>query len=177
MLSSLSLVQCALAFATTTFSQHNQYQLNLPLKQPVAFDESEFCKSPLFSLHRDLVNIESISGNEQAVGDFLEAYLRSHNYTVERQYLDPPPTNLLDLQAEKLREQKPRFNLLAYPGENRQTPVLLSSVSTLSEPCPLWYGLLSLNMLPDQKADGHLAASDKSCRFNICLGVAMLTPR
>lgn len=127
MLSSLSLVQCALAFATTTFSQHNQYQSNLALKQPVAFDELEFCKSPLFSLHRDLVNIESISGNEQAVGDFLEAYLRSHNYTVERQYLDPPPTNLLDLQAEKLREQKPRFNLLAYPGENRQTPVLLSS--------------------------------------------------
>lgn len=171
MLSTLCLVYCALAFATTTFSQHDQYQLNLALEQPVAFDESDFGKSPLFSLQRDLVNIQSISGNEEAVGEFLDAYLRSHNYTVERQYLDPLPTNLHAVQAEKLRKQKPRFNLLAYPGENRETPVLLSSVSTLSAPCSLslWYLILNLDMLPVQKPMICLAVSDTSCKFRLVL--------
>ena len=129
------LVHCALVFTITTFSQHIQYQLNPALEQPLAFHESQSSESPLFSLHKTLVNIESISGNEQAVGEFLEAYLISHNYTVERQYLHPLPRSLPSSQAEELREQKQRFNLLAYPGENRQTPVLLSSVSTPSERC------------------------------------------
>ncbi len=140
------LVHCTLVFATTTFSQHIQYQFNLPLEEPARLDDSQLSKNPLFSLHKDLVNIESISGNEQAVGKFLEAYLKSHNYTVERQYLDPLPKSLQDSQAEVLEEQKQRFNLLAYPGERRQTAVLLSSVSTRSEPCfSSLYPLLSLN--------------------------------
>lgn len=122
------LVYCALAFITTTASQRIQYQLNLALDQPVQFDDSELSKHSLFSLHKDLVNIESISGNEQAVGEYLEAYLKFYNYTVERQYVHPLPTSL------KIGEQKQRFNLLAYPGQERQTPVLLSSVSALSEP-------------------------------------------
>lgn len=138
------LVHCALAFATTTFSQHIQSQLNLGLEQPVGLNDFELSKNALFSLHKTLVNIESISGNEQAVGEFLESYLRSHNYTVERQNVDPLPTGLQHPQAGELRRHKQRFNLLAYPGENRQTPVLLSSVSTLSEPCsPVLYPLLT----------------------------------
>ena len=129
------LVHCTLVFATTTFSQQVQYQFNLPLEEPAGLDDSRLSKNPLFSLHKILVNIESISGNEQAVGKFLEAYLKSHNYTVERQYLDPLPKSLQDSQTDVRKEQKQRFNLLAYPGENRQTPVLLSSVSTRSEQC------------------------------------------
>ena len=127
------LVHCALAFATLTFSQHFQYPSNLRLEQPLRLDEHELSNNALFSLHKSLVDIESISGNEQAVGEFLQAYLKSHNYTVERQYLDHLPSSLQDSQAGELREQKQRFNLLAYPGDNRQTPVLLSSVSTISE--------------------------------------------
>lgn len=141
------LVYCALAFVTTTISQRIQYQLNLALDQPVQFDDSGLSKHSLFSLHKDLVNIESISGNEQAVGEYLEAYLKSHNYTVERQYVHPLPTSLQNFQARKIREQKQRFNLLAYPGQKRQTPVLLSSVSAPSEPSsPFLYHLLSLNI-------------------------------
>lgn len=148
MLITKRLVHFALAFAivTLTFSQHIQYQPNLPLEQPVRLDNSESSKNPLFSLHKNLVNIESISGNEQAIGEFLEAYLKFHNYTVERQYLHPLPQSLRESQAEELNGQKQRFNLLAYPGENRQTPVLLSSVSTRSGPCSSFlYRLLSLN--------------------------------
>lgn len=135
------LLHCALAFATTTFSEAIQYQSNLALDQTVQFDDSGLSKHSLFSLHRDLVNIESISGNEQAVGEFLEAYLKSHYYTVERQYVNSLPTSSRSLQAGEGRGQRQRFNLLAYPGQKRQTPVLLSSVSALRSHllsfCPL----------------------------------------
>lgn len=81
---------------------------------------------PLISLHRDLVKIESISGNEHHVGDYLYHYLRKHNFTVEKQHVDSLHTaakGLGDAHAEK----HPRFNLLAYPGERRNTRILLSS--------------------------------------------------
>ncbi|CAF9904365.1 MAG: hypothetical protein ALECFALPRED_007538 [Alectoria fallacina] len=120
------LVHCALTFATTTFSHYIQSQPRPQIERPIRLEESELSKDSLFSLHQNLINIESISGNEQTVGEFLEAYLKSHNYTVERQYVDPLPTSLQDFRAEE-PNQKQRFNLLAYPGENRQTPVLLSS--------------------------------------------------
>ena len=120
------LVHCALIFATTTFSHYIQSQLHPEIELPIGLEESESSKDSLFSLHQNLINIESISGNEQTVGEFLEAYLKSHNYTVERQYVDPLPTSLHDFRAEEPK-QKQRFNLLAYPGEKRQTPVLLSS--------------------------------------------------
>ena len=94
------------------------YELYVPgFDQPVASVEIGIDKSPLFSLHRDLVNIESISNNEHNVGVFLESYLIDRNYTVERQYLD-------FIQSKK---KNARFNLLAYAGSKRQTPVLLTS--------------------------------------------------
>ena len=107
-----------LALATLAYTYELQYGLHAPgFEQPVASDEFEIDKSPLFSLHRDLVNIESISNNEHNVGVFLESYLKDHNYTVERQYID-------FIQSKK---KNARFNLLAYPGSKRQTPVLLTS--------------------------------------------------
>lgn len=162
------LVHSALAFATTTFSQHIRYSPNLQLEQPLRLGESEISNNPLFSLHKKLVNIESISGNEQAVGEFLEAYLKSHNYTVERQYLDPLPTSLRDSHAEEFKDtQKQRFNLLAYPRENRQTPVLLSSVSTLSEPSsPSLSRILSLNTCSWSKKPKHLFQSSSDVPLN-----------
>ena len=107
-----------LALATLAYAYNFQYGQFVPdLERPVASAEIEIDKSPLFSLHRDLVNIESISNNEHNVGVFLESYLKDHNYTVERQYID-------FIQSKK---KNARFNLLAYPGSKRQTPVLLTS--------------------------------------------------
>ena len=117
----------ASAFPTKTLSLHFQYPLTLQPEQPFSLDASDPNKNPLFSLHKSLVNIESISGNEQAIGEFLEAFLKSKNYTVDRQYLGLVPTN--HQHSPLLGRHKQRFNLLAYPGEKRQTPVLLSSVS------------------------------------------------
>ena len=123
-------IHCLLASVVLTFSLQIQYQSNPGIERPIGLDGGGSSNNPLFTLHKDLVNIESITGNEQAVAKFLEAYLTAHNYTVERQYLDPLPKRS---QAGELRKQKSRFNLLAYLGETRQTPLLLSSVRTLSE--------------------------------------------
>ena len=76
--------------------------------------------SPLLSLHKDLVDIESISGNENSVGKYLHAYLTSHNFTVETQLVDA-------LKSPNHSEQPPRYNLLAYRGQSRHTRVLVSS--------------------------------------------------
>lgn len=122
---------CLLAFITTTFSQHIQYPLTPAVEQSSQLDDPELRNNPLYSLHKNLVNLESISGNERAAGEYLEAYLTSHNYTVIRQNLEPLPRSFGRHQAQIVGPQKQRFNLLAYPGERRQTPILLSSVSTL----------------------------------------------
>ena len=107
-----------LALATLAYTYELQYGLHAPgFEQPVASNEIAIDKSPLFSLHRDLVNIESVSNNEHNVGVFLESYLKDHNYTVERQYID----------CIQSKEKNARFNLLAYPGSKRQTPILLTS--------------------------------------------------
>ncbi|KAH4056247.1 hypothetical protein HBH64_066620 [Parastagonospora nodorum] len=63
----------------------------------------------LLHLHRKLVEIESITHNEQHVGDWLASYLKDHDYTVEKQ-----------------RITKDRFNILAY-GKKRETSILVSS--------------------------------------------------
>src|ERR1700712_2827970 len=58
-------------------------------------------ESELLYLHRKLVQIESISGNEKNVGDWLATYLEEHGLTVEKQHLSSN-----------------RFNVLAYPGKD-----------------------------------------------------------
>lgn len=122
---------CYWVLAITSFanSQFIAYAPTLKLEQPLQLSELEAGQSLLFSLHRSLVNIESISGNEHNVGAYLERLLRQYNYTVERQDIAP------DSSYDSTRKQ--RFNILAYPGHKRQTPVLLSShIDTV----PPYYG-------------------------------------
>lgn len=76
----------------------------------------------LIHLHRRLVEIESITHNEQHVGDWLAAYLEDLDYTVEKQQI-----------AEK------RFNILAY-GKKRETTILVSShIDTVPPFWPYYY--------------------------------------
>lgn len=63
--------------------------------------------SPLLSFHRDIVQIESISRNEQDVGDFITEFLQARNFTVFKQ---PLPV--------KGHDSRPRFNIYAYPANN-----------------------------------------------------------
>lgn len=70
----------------------------------------------LLTLHRQLIEIESVSGQEQEVGDWLFLYLKKHGMTVEKQYVADD-----------------RFNVFAYPGNSNKTDILLSShIDTVS---------------------------------------------
>jgi len=64
----------------------------------------------LLDLHRRLVEIESITGNEKKVGRWLASYLEKQNLTVELQEVG------ID-----------RFNVFAYPRGERKTQVLVTS--------------------------------------------------
>jgi acetylornithine deacetylase len=73
---------------------------------------------------RSLLDIESISGNDYDVRIYLIDYLRSRNFTVETQ--DVGPLHKPGNTSNKLNN-KPRFNVLSYPGNKRETRVMLSS--------------------------------------------------
>ncbi|KAJ4400012.1 hypothetical protein N0V91_008987 [Didymella pomorum] len=76
----------------------------------------------LLSLHKKLVEIESISDNELGIGTWLTSYLEDNGFTVEKQ---------------KVAEN--RYNLLAY-GSKRDTTILLSShIDTVPPYWPYYY--------------------------------------
>ncbi|KAF2810083.1 Zn-dependent exopeptidase [Mytilinidion resinicola] len=90
-----------------------QAALQLPRPQELSSESSIIpaeTSKELLSLHRKLVEIESISGNEDEVGHWLASYLESKNFTVELQ----------EVRAK-------RFNVFAYKGKNRKTPILVST--------------------------------------------------
>ena len=72
--------------------------------------------TPLLSLHRALIEIDSITGNEYEVGKYLVSYLEQHNFTVETQ------------EVEALASSNgPRRNILAWKGKQRKTRTLVTS--------------------------------------------------
>lgn len=91
-------------------------------QRPLHLEEELANSSPLLSLHRDLVKIESISSNEYAVGQYLQKYLNAHNFTVEAQTVTEMRT------ATGLEKTKhDRHNIIAYHGKKRKTRTLLTS--------------------------------------------------
>lgn len=78
-----------------------------PASDVTALDQAT--SKELLSLHKKLVEIESISDNELEIGTWLTSYLEGNGFTVERQEV-----------------AKDRYNLLAY-GSKRDTSILLSS--------------------------------------------------
>lgn len=75
----------------------------------------------LLTLHREIVKIESISGNEYKVGWWLVSYLKENGFNVETQRVGV---------GEK---GNTRFNVLAWPGEKKFTKLLVTShIDTVS---------------------------------------------
>ena len=72
--------------------------------------------TPLLKLHKALIDIESISGNEQEVGQYLISYLEKRNFTVETQ----------DVEAATF-SKGPRRNVFAFKGKKRKTRTLVTS--------------------------------------------------
>jgi len=73
----------------------------------------------LLGFHKNLTQIESISGNEKEVGQWLSESLASQGFHVEKQVLSEDPL---------------RFNVLAWPGSKRDAEVMISShIDTVSQ--------------------------------------------
>jgi acetylornithine deacetylase len=68
------------------------------------------------ALTRELVDIESVTYNEGAVGQFLDAFLRERGFAVERTAVSQPPNS---------RYTGPRFNV--YAGNGERPDVVLST--------------------------------------------------
>ena len=77
-------------------------------------DEQDLSKvieaSPFLSFHRDLVELPSVSSEELDLGLWLEKYLISVNFTVQRQHVDQSPGS---------SNKKPRYNLIARPDQSQ----------------------------------------------------------
>ena len=80
-------------------------------------------RDALLSFHRSLVEIPSLSGAENDVGNFLIEYLTARDFQAHAQWI-PPASNTSSTEAAK-----PRFNVVAWPGKNRkpQPKVIVSS--------------------------------------------------
>ena len=93
------LALCVSAGAVTAFE--------IPFKLPsFGFSLGAFKdQSPeLFELHKNLIDIPSVTGSEHEVGVYLEKYLSERNYTVER---------------IPIAEGSSRENIYAYIGNDR----------------------------------------------------------
>ncbi|KAI9676213.1 MAG: hypothetical protein M1829_003042 [Trizodia sp. TS-e1964] len=75
-------------------------------------------QTSIFRLHRDLVSIRSVTGDEEHVGQYLVDYLDSIGFTVEKHHLPSVGSNI---------SQSDRFNVLAYKGKEPRSRVLVTS--------------------------------------------------
>src|SRR6202522_2864269 len=77
-------------------------------------------------LTRRLVDIESLTYNEGAVGEYLDGFLRERGFTVERTAVPQPPQS----SHTGSHYSGPRFNLYAYTGK-RPDVVLSTHMDTV----------------------------------------------
>jgi acetylornithine deacetylase len=79
---------------------------------PLALGSAPPWRDTLLSLHRSLVEIESVTPHEAAVGDFLASYLAGHGFSTHKQHLP----------------NSPRFNVVAWPSAQKASArVMVSS--------------------------------------------------
>lgn len=151
--------------------RHAQYAI---LEKQRAWKDDELSNiidaSPLLSFHRDLVQIPSVTYDEEAVGDFLEEYLALHNFTVQKQ----------ELPSSGGPDAKPRYNIIARPdpyvyGDSTPTEpipgprVLLSShIDTVPPFLPYElsvpsYATLAANQRGSIRISGRGTVDDKAC--------------
>ncbi|KAI1401816.1 Zn-dependent exopeptidase [Hypoxylon fuscum] len=71
-------------------------------------------RDDLVSLHKSLVEIPSVTEDENEVGSFLVDYLTERGYVVQLEFVPPPTTN-----SSTNSSTKPRYNVLAWPGPDR----------------------------------------------------------
>ncbi|KAI7689032.1 Zn-dependent exopeptidase [Hortaea werneckii] len=104
----LSSTLCAISAAVSCHAQAGRLH-----QEPLSTSAAHLSLThDLISFHQNLTQIESITGNEKQVGEWLVSSLESQGYNVEKQQVSADPE---------------RFNVLAWPGKQRDAKVLLSS--------------------------------------------------
>lgn len=120
-----SYIAAAAVIAGVKASPHPAPQQQQILSAPSSLPQSSYSqvdldsiisKSPLLSLHRDLVEIESLSGNEHNVGLFVASFLEARNFTVVKQKVPP---------VKGQERRKPRYNIYAIPNTSTEPPSIL----------------------------------------------------
>jgi acetylornithine deacetylase len=115
-ISILSLILRAIPLISVASSTSPPSQI--PINSGSKYSQYIYGNSDVVKLHKDLVSIESITGNEYEVGQYLAHYLSSRNFTVETQLVPP-------LQGAS--NDQPRLNIFAYMGTTRATRLLITS--------------------------------------------------
>ncbi|PMB64679.1 Peptidase M20 domain-containing protein [Beauveria bassiana] len=115
-------------------------------------------RTKLLALHRDLVSIDSVTGRENEVGEFLVAHLEKNGYQTSRQVLP----NRSDTPADR-----PRFNVLAWPKrkaaslEDVSAPRLLVTAHIDTVPPHIPYSIDSGEVTVDTKIHGRGSSDTK----------------
>ncbi|KAL8709104.1 MAG: hypothetical protein Q9220_006125 [cf. Caloplaca sp. 1 TL-2023] len=143
------LVICLFYVPFRSFAEHT-----FTPQRPLQLDDDGDGETPLLSLHRQLVEIPSVSDHEDDVGDFLASYLTAHNFTVKKQPVKPFHS------ASLTGEHKQRYNVLAYhaSSSSNETPVLLTAhLDTVPPYIPYSYNATS------QQIAGRGTVDAKAC--------------
>ncbi|KAH7027388.1 acetylornithine deacetylase [Microdochium trichocladiopsis] len=108
----------ASSLAQATVAWHEQIPLGgVPEILPVV-DKALSYRDDLVSLHKSLVDIQSISFDESEVGQFLVDYLTERDFVVYKQFL--PTSN--KTASGPSEDDKARFNVVAWPGSRGPRP-------------------------------------------------------
>ncbi|KAI2464953.1 Zn-dependent exopeptidase [Annulohypoxylon bovei var. microspora] len=117
--------------------------------------DSPSYRDDLVSLHKSLVEISSISGNENEVGNFLIDYLTTRDFTVQLDTIPPSSTSSKD--------SKPRFNVLAWPSSNlHPSPKVLVSSHIDTVPPFIPYSRNDSSLNPDTLIAGRGSVDAKA---------------
>lgn len=129
-------------------------------------DEAPVYRHDLVNLHRNIVSIESISGNEYAVGKWLVKYLHSRGFTADMQPVEP---------SEGTPEGQDRFNVLAWPGksEKPQPKVIVSSHIDVVPP-NIEYSIDDGELTKDTMIKGRGTADAKGSVASMIIAVEQL---
>ncbi|KAF6809384.1 M20 peptidase-like protein [Colletotrichum sojae] len=111
-------------------------------------------RDDLISLHRSLIEIPSISGNESKAGEFLVEYLTGRGYIAHLQFLPPRDNNT---------DETPRFNVLAWKTEERQPrPRIVVTSHYDVVPPHIPYGISGGEITSDTRISGRGSVDAKA---------------
>ncbi|EME39682.1 hypothetical protein DOTSEDRAFT_75357 [Dothistroma septosporum NZE10] len=119
-------------------------------------------KHDLLDFHKTLMRIESISGDEKGVGDWLAFSLRLQGYSVEKQVISKDPE---------------RFNVLAWPGKTRDAQILVTShIDTVPPFLPYHYNNTDDTIFGRGSVDAKGSVATQVIAVNRLIGSGKLRP-